>query len=98
MPTSLNQATGVMRSSPARGGGPSEGWWRGLAAFRNVAPTREPPPSALRAATSPRAGRIVPSRSSSRFFQHAVFARRVFEQRHHPATAIDPDALTVLDP
>src|SRR5690348_17324670 len=32
------------KSSPARGGGPSEGWWRGLAT--TAVAGREPPPSA----------------------------------------------------
>src|SRR5690606_41347050 len=77
MPTSLNQA--IIKSSPARGGGPPEGWWRGLTAFRNLASGREPPPSALRAATSPRAGRISLQRPSC-VFQHALFV----EDGHHP--------------
>ena len=41
--------TQPLKSSPNRGGGPREAWWRGLAPsahIRNVAPGGTPPPPA----------------------------------------------------
>src|SRR3546814_323690 len=46
-----------------RGGGPPGGWWSGFASRRHVAQGRQPPPSAVPAATSPRAGRNFGRRS-----------------------------------